>query len=339
MSPIRKRSRHRAIQRNGMNCSSGQATILPFLRHIYIQTKAMKTPLLFTLLLLSGTGYSQYRLDAGIVAGVSNYLGDIGGGAGTRRDFVSDLKLAETKPCWGGFVRYKMNRNLYLSVSYHDVQIAGDDKLSSNPGRKARNLSFRNDIREFSIEGQYSLYTINDLFHTYRFRNSFRTYVGLGIAGFYHDPQALYQGNWVDLRPLRTEGEIQAYSKFGLAVPFTAGFSFTFNKSYRIGWEIGWRKTFTDYLDDVSGRYAQPTAVANPMAASLANRTGELHLPENTTLNYAPGNKRGDATHDDSYLFTTVSISYVFPGKSRWNQKRYTHNYRHSTVRHFRTKF
>jgi hypothetical protein len=286
-------------------------------------------------------GYAQYRIDAGIKCGASNYLGDIGGNSGTRHDFVSDLKLAETKVSTGAFVRYHLLPNVSACLSYNYGRIAGDDALSSNPARRARNLSFRNDIHELNLEAQYFFYSNNDLFHTYRYQNNFRMYLGAGVAVFHHNPQAFYEGSWIDLRPLRTEGEVQPYSSFDMALPLTTGFYFTFNRVYRIGWEIGWRKTFTDYLDDVSGRYASPASLPNATAVALANRTQQSGSDPLFAANFLPGNKRGDPSHNDAYIFTTVNFSYVFKGRSVYNGRYSWIHYlsKHRKTRYFRVKF
>jgi len=282
----------------------------------------MKTLVSTLLLLFLGTsGYAQFRWDAGIKAGASNYLGDIGGNEHTRRDFVSDLKPGETRLSLGAFGRYRIAREISVLASYNYGRIEGDDKLSSNKGRHYRNLNFRNDIHEFALEGQYYFYTLNDLGRTYLFENNFRAYVGLGAAVFYHNPETFYDGSWVDLRPLKTEGESKPYSKICMAIPMSMGFFFTFKKQYRIGWDISWRKTFTDYLDDVSGRYASPKVLPSPLAIQLANRTGELNPPEGIAGNYVPGSKRGDKSNDDAYIFSTINLSYVFRGNGRWDHR------------------
>lgn len=132
-----------------------------------------------------------------------------------------------------------------------------------------------------------------------------------------HNPKTFYNGQWVELRPLRTEGQAKAYSKFGIAIPAGVGFSFTVNKQYRLGWEFGWRTTFTDYLDDVSTVYADPSDLSSPLAIALANRTDELSFDQGFANNYTAGNKRGDPTHNDSYMFMTVSFSWVIKGVSK----------------------
>jgi hypothetical protein len=264
---------------------------------------------------------AQYRTDCGFRLGVSNYLGDIGGKQNTRRNFVSDMKLAETKMSGGLFIRRRVALNTSLLASYNFGRIAGDDKLSSNPGRHNRNLSFRNDIHELMAGAQYYFFTAQDLGRSYSNYSYFRAYVGLGAGIFYHNPKAFYQGEWYSLRPLKTEGQPKPYSRIVFAIPASIGFNFTFNKRYRIGWDLCWRKTFTDYLDDVSTRYTSPKNLSSPLAAALANRTGELNLSTAEAANYAPGNKRGDPTHKDSYIFSTIDFSYCLRGSDRWYKK------------------
>ncbi len=278
--------------------------------------------ILLGILLLTGSeAYAQYRMDLGIKTGASNYLGDIGGNQSTRKDFLSDIKLGETRASLGAFFRYRLMKQISIVSSYNYGRIAGADYLSSNPGRRYRNLDFRNDIHELAVQAEFYFLTFNDLGRSYLFENNFRAYVSIGTALFYHDPKTFYEGTWVDLRPLKTEGENTAYSKVCVAVPMSLGFYFTIKKSYRIGWDICWRKTFTDYLDDVSGQYASPKALRSPLAIELANRTGELKPPESFANNYLPGNKRGDPTHDDAYIFSTINFSYVFLGRGGWRYR------------------
>ena len=283
--------------------------------------------------LFTSIGFSQYKWDFGVNLGAANYLGEIGGKEKTRRDFILDLKLSQTRSAVGGFARYKLNPDIYLKGAVGWYRISGADKFSTNPGRVGRNLSFRNDIYEASITGQYVFYDIADLGRTYRYRNDFKAYVFTGFAGFYHNPKTEYNGTWVALAPLHTEGQgivagaPKPYSKFQFAAPAGAGFYFTISKSYRIGWEFNWRTTFTDYLDDASTNFVDPAAFSDPVAAALSNRNGELVYSDNPQLphpdNYLPGTKRGDPTHNDSYLSTTINASYALKGKSKLAKSKY----------------
>lgn len=286
--------------------------------------------------------FSQYYWDFGGRIGTSNYLGDIGGEFDPRRDFIFDMKLAQTKWAVSPFVRYKVNPLISVQAAITYLRIAGEDRLSTNPGRMGRNLSFRNDIFDFSTYAQIFFFEINDLGRTYRYRNDFRAYVYTGLTTFYHDPKAFYNGQWTSLRPLKTEGQLKAYSNFGFAIPTGVGFYFTIEKKHRIGWELSWRKTFTDYLDDISTNYADIDFASNPTGYYLANRTEELDRTANADIpqleNYLPGNKRGDPRHNDVYMFTTINYSRVIRGKSSFYRSKYGHVFKGTKYRKRRVR-
>ncbi len=268
---------------------------------------------------------SQWLWDFGVNASAANYLGDIGGGAGTRRDFVSDLKLAKTRWNFGGFARYKYSPKLSVKLALDYLRLEGDDKLSANPGRQARNFNFRNDIYDLGLTGEYFFYENNDLGNTYRYRNGFRAYIFAGVGGFYSNPKTLYKGEWIALQPLATEGV--HYRKMVMNIPMGVGFYLTLNKKNRIGFEINYRKTFTDYIDDISGNYPQtaptdydPTIVLR--ANELKGSQLDLDNPGLLDSHQFGGYKRGDSKHKDAYLTVGFSYSYVLRGKSSFYRTR-----------------
>lgn len=269
--------------------------------------------------------HAQYLWDVGGGVGVANYLGEMGGKELTRRDFVSDMKVTQTRSAADAFVRYRFNQYFSAKATLGFATLRGADSLSTNPGRVGRNLSFRNNLFEFQGECQFYFYEVNDLGHTYRYRDNFRAFVGLGAGVFYHNPKARYQGEWVALRPLKTEG--YSYTKFVMDVPASAGFYFTIHKRQRIGWNLTWHTTFTDYIDDASSKYVDASQMgSDPLAPILANRTDELPrgtIPVYQEASYLPGEKRGDATHNDSFLTTSVEYSYVLRGKSSIYKSKY----------------
>lgn len=278
----------------------------PFIRKFILAATLLSSPALLK---------AQYFWDYGVTMGAANYLGDMGGNELTRRDFVSDMKMTQTHLSSGAFVRYRIHPLFSLKGAVNWCRISGDDKLSSNPARNTRNLNFRNDVIEATVMGQYNFYQVNDLGHTHRHKDKFCAYIGLGIGAAYHNPKASYNGEWIPLRPLTTEAK--KYTKVTAVIPASGGFYFTFNKQYRIGLDMTWRTTFTDYLDDVSTRYADPSDLPSPLAVELANRTDELDdVSPAFAENFTPGNKRGDSKHNDSYLSSTVDFSYVMRGHS-----------------------
>jgi Domain of unknown function (DUF6089) len=279
--------------------------------------KSTLSALITVALLSSGakTLSAQYRTDFGFSVGAANYLGDIGGDILTRRDFVSDMKVNQTRTSFGVFARQRVNSWLSIKGTFSWSRLSGDDRYSSNPARNTRNLSFRNDILELSAIGQLNIIQINDLGRTFRHKDNFRAYIGAGAGLIYHNPKTFYQGVYIPLRPLQTENI--SYSKFTAIIPVSGGFTFTLDKRYKIGFDLCWRTTFTDYLDDISTRYADPSTMVSPLAADLSNRTDELdNIPSAFAENFTPGNKRGDSSHNDSYLTSTVEFSYALRGRS-----------------------
>lgn len=285
----------------------------------------MKHVLLAALLFFSWSLSAQWLWDYGMTIGASNYLGDIGGKEQSRRDFISDIKLAKTRWNVGGFVRYKWRPKLSVKGAVEYLRLEGDDKLSTNPGRHFRNFNFKNDIYEVSATGEYFFFEDNDLGNTYRYRNGFRAYLFAGLAGFISNPKTLYRGQWVALQPLATEG--YQYKRMVFAIPMGIGFYFTFNKKNRFGFEMNYRKTFTDYLDDISGNY--PADPQDEFLRGLILRKNELD-PKTIMDNQGAyqshdwGMKRGDETNKDAYVTVHVSYSRVIRGKASFYRVRNT---------------
>ncbi|MCW3082842.1 MAG: hypothetical protein JWP12_208 [Bacteroidetes bacterium] len=300
-----------------------------------------KLLLLIAVIALPVLSQAQYLWDFGGQVGASNYLGEMGGKEKTRRNFISDIKLSKTEFTVGAFARYKVNPLLSLKLAANWVRIEGEDNKSTNPGRVGRNLSFQNNIIELEFTGQVYFYDVPDLGHTYRYRNDFKMYAFAGVTGFYSNPRTHYDGQWVNLQPLETEGK--HYSRIDLAIPVGLGLYFTINKRHRIGWEFSWRTTFTDYLDDVSTTYAKPEDLTSEEARVLANRRNELGDKAGVpaAANYEPGAKRGDPSHNDSYLSTSVYYSYVLRGRSSFYRSKYGSIFKHKKYkkRKIRAKF
>ncbi len=286
---------------------------------------------------------AQWLWEYGGSIGATNYLGDIGGKERSRRDFVSDMKLSKTRWNAGIFTRYKWRQNISFKFAFDYLRVEGDDKLSSNVGRHFRNFNFKNDIFALTSTAQYFFFTDPDLGNTYRYKNSFRAYIFGGIGGFYTNPKSRYQGEWVKMSDYFVEG--YEYKKIVFGLPVGVGFYFTFNKRNRWGFEFNYMKTFTDYLDDISGNYPNPMP-SDPYTSGLTLRTTELSAEEKNAnigalKSHGAGQKRGDPTNKDAIVYATFSYSKVIRGKSSFyrskNNKFFGKNRR--KVRKIRAKF
>ncbi|MEJ7587744.1 MAG: hypothetical protein WKI04_09310 [Ferruginibacter sp.] len=112
------------------------------------------------------------------------------------------------------------------------------------------------------------------------------------------------------------------YSLNSIALPFGFGIKLAPTENIRVRFEFGIRKTFTDYLDDLSTTYADQTGLLlnnGPRAVDLAFRGDE----NKTGLAYPPSNTiRGNPGSKDWYYFTGLGISFrLSPGFDRGNGK------------------
>jgi hypothetical protein len=266
------------------------------------------------ILFLGFNGFSQ-KVEAGIMVGGMFYNGDL------TEKLISDIH-----PSGGMFLRINMNGRVSLKGNVIVGTISASDKDASSASRKLRNLSFSSKISEFAAEVEINL--VNN----YREKN-IRTicvpYLFFGLNVFHFNPQAdlvdsaTGRVTTYELQPLGTEGqgltkypELKRYNLNAFAFPLGGGVKFHVGEYLTMGLELGMRKTLTDYLDDVSGFYAENDLIKaqyGPTAGKLADRSGEVvpgyENPKNTV--------RGNSSNQDWYGFGGVLISYTFIKKSK----------------------
>ncbi len=252
---------------------------------------------------------SAQHLEAGILLGGANYIGDLSNNSG-------NLYLKETKPAAGIFVRQNFNHLFAARLGFNWARVSGQDaNVRNDDFVHDRNLSFRSSILEFALIGEFNILG----YQPYGLARPFSPYVFAGIAGSKFNPKARYLGNWEELQPLGTEGQGMAgfdspYKRFAFAIPFGVGVKYALTDRINLGLELGARPTFTDYLDDVSGAYVSyPELLSGngELAAALGNRTGEL--TENGEPVIVPtGTQRGDSAKKDWYFILGVTASYNF---------------------------
>ncbi len=256
------------------------------------------------LMVISMAAKSQPRMDAsrefGLVFGTAYYIGDL-----NQTHFGGNLKLGA-----GAMYRENFNKRWSLKAQFFYGQVGASDADSDDPWMVNRNLSFKNEIMEGALQAElnYIDYQIANK------RARFSPYLFLGIAYYSHKPQAEYLGKWYELQPLGTEGQgttegPAAYKLSGIAFPFGLGFKFNLFSIVAISGEWGMRKTYTDYLDDVSGSYVSQQVLQSEngqLSAALADRS--LSMPDGLSTN--DGLARGDSGRNDWYSFTTLTLSF-----------------------------
>ncbi|MDX1904467.1 MAG: DUF6089 family protein [Thermonemataceae bacterium] len=298
----------------------------------------------------------SWSIGAGL--GVGNYFGDI---VPKANDLSTDIKYTRLSPAVD--IAYQFTEQFAVEVDIAWIRLTSSDFETADPRnvqhryRYMRNLNFRNDLIELAVTGEFDFKpTIGGVFR----RPTWRPYVFGGVAVFRHNPKGKTEdGRWVDLQPLRTEGQgltattdptngitpeykSKPYSLFSVAIPVGAGIKYKLTDNLDLAFEVGYRYTFTDYIDDVSGNYANPLDLQahDLLSPVMANRTTEntdaisggvrdwqtVALETNGTVSDAlgrttingygrAGDQRGDAGDKDIYIVTTFRIQYFLQQK------------------------
>ena len=234
--------------------------------------------------------------EIGIMGGGSYYLGDINS---NHFDYMM--------PSGGIVIRKNIDRRIVVKGELLLGYIRADDARNTNDTVKLnRNLHFRSPIYELSGQVEFN-------FLPYETGNSlypFTPFIFAGVSLFRFNPKAeADNGKWVALQPLVTEGQgttsFQDRKKYALtqfSIPMGGGFKIAVNKTFNIILEYGIRKTFTDYLDDVSTTYTG----GNLMVSHLANEMSDRSLDGTKAI----GEQRGNSKNNDWYTFTGITLSF-----------------------------
>ena len=199
--------------------------------------------------------YSDSYLEAGIMGGIMSYSGEL-------TNSIMDFKHIRLAGAILG--RYNLNPFLSFRLQLTAGSVSGDDKDAKELRNQIRNLHFKSKITEGSLNVELNLLGFHPRGHERLF--SPYVFVGIGIFSFnpkarFFDPASGSGEDWRPLRDFRTEGQVDAfpdlklYARTQVFVPAGVGFKLALNSHISIGMEIGFRKTFTDYIDDVSNTY------------------------------------------------------------------------------------
>lgn len=248
--------------------------------------------------------------------GSTNFLGELGGANTIGTHNIKDFDLKASRWLFQGGYSYKLAEPFAVKASLSYGRIYGNDSFTLEENRNSRNLHFRSPIIELSGTIEFSI--IRERYgHRYDLRrikgkgNYPNLYVFTGVGGLYFNPKAKYtDGKWYALQPLGTEGQgiiptRQKYSRITLVIPMGIGMNYMLDRNLGVGFDFGYRYTFTDYLDDVSSTYVDPTIFSDPMAAYFSSGTADPSWP-----GIGPGQQRGQSNYKDSYMFLTLKVTY-----------------------------
>ncbi len=269
-----------------------------------LKNKVLKNVLLLLVLmplqLFAQRGYSPGYWSVGILASSSSFLSDLGGKNARGTNDLSDLDLSRTSYALGASMIYNSGA-IGVEVGGFYSKLAADDRLTT-ANRGQRLLNVQTDVVETFVKLQLNLPQYIPVIGN--------MYFNAGVGLVYFEPKTELNGVMYKLRPLGTEGQnylpgASQYGKITPVIPFGFGKKFTFSNGSSLALDISLRKSFTDYLDDVSTNYADPAQIAEnggPVAADLADRS---------IRGYNPGDQRGDSKDMDSYFL--IGFKYSIP--------------------------
>lgn len=206
----------------------------------------------------------------------------------------------------GGYYRYNGRLSFRGDLTY--LRLSGSDAGGDNA---KRNLSFRSPNFELAAGVMYDMMYFERNWHL---RAKYTPYLFAQVGLLYYDPKAKAQsdGKWHSLRSLQTEGV--SYSPITVSVPFGAGIRYKINSYMDISFEFAYRKTFTDYLDDISTTFKDNSSFTDPIAAELADRTfegGYTLSDSDDGMHWNDGHKRGNPSRKDGFFMFGFKFEYM----------------------------
>ncbi|MFA5417935.1 MAG: DUF6089 family protein [Bacteroidales bacterium] len=236
------------------------------------------------IILLFALSAQAQNLEIGLFGGGSYYLGELNPG----------MPFVQTQAAYGISGRYYNSSRWSYRLSYYHGKVTGSDEKYG--GVPDRDLNFVSDLNDFALLAEFNFWP----YFTGSKKDYFTPYIFGGVGFFTFSPETL---DGVKLQPLGTEGQNETprfdgrspYHQYSLSIPFGIGFKYSLSKRVGLNLEWGMRKTFTDYIDDISKTYAHnPDIIADP------------------TQTHRAGQQRGDDKNFDWVAYAGVTISYKF---------------------------
>ena len=239
--------------------------------------------------------------EIGFLAGSMWYKGDLN---------PTNMFRSMGLPAYGMYFRQNIDARLSLRAQIMQGSFEVWDADHPDPWQQNRNLNVRNEIHEYSLcaELNFRKHVVG------RPKRSMVPFLYAGAAIYNHDPEGYHKEGereygWLALQPMGTEGQgsvegLESYPLFGrFAIPYGLGWKGNLGSGMSFQFEWGSRMIFTDYLDDVSGAYAEISS-ESPVAILMSNPSPEG--PNRPGI----GDQRGDAKRRDRYGYFLFSLGF-----------------------------
>ena len=256
--------------------------------------------IIITLFLIKNTKAQQFKpnTEIGILGGISYYLGDL-----------NTTHFYQSSPSAGLIIRQNADQRFVYKAELMYINLRSDDQNPFNIRNyqvdSKNKLHFRSPVYELSGQLEFNFLPYQPGHPLY----TWTPFIYTGLSLFHFNPQAENKdGEWINLQELGTEGQgtttfpdRKKYSLIQFAIPIGGGVKIAINESFNIMLEYGIRKTFTDYIDDVSTTF--PGNGLNDMS----NAAIDMSDPSRDHLK---DDQRGDETKKDWFAFTGITLSF-----------------------------
>lgn len=269
--------------------------------NLQMQKKLLRLSLILVLIMCFPVFSKAQSREMGIMVGAMGYKGDLNQTMYSTKSLNLGL---------GILYRRSYSNHWAFKAAVNYGHISADDADANDAWSKNRNLSFRSHIIEGTGQFEFNFLP----YQTANPQTRFTPYVLGGLSIFHFNPKAEFEGEWINLQPLGTEGQGtpagsgKKYKRTSAALTFGGGFKFKIARRFGLTIESAVRRTYTDYLDDVSKVYADPLIIRREngrAAGALSDRS----------IDSAPGGdigrQRGDKAKRDWYVFTGIQITYT----------------------------
>lgn len=270
-------------------------------------------------------------MEVGGSFGAMNAFTDLGGRKGVGKKFVKDFNIRNTQITGGAFIGLMYKNELGFRLEATMGKVTAYDSILKNVaattnGRYERNLEFQSKITEIAALLEVHPF---ELFGNYNVDNlppEVSPYLVGGVGYFHFNPQATLNGGLVDLQPLHTEGQgfaeypgVKNYKLDQINFPIGAGARYDLSPHLNIRIELLYRILTTDYLDDVSGKYIEPSYFSNYLQGFRLNQAlllNDRHIPGAAYSTAHPDGVRGNPKNNDGYITFTLKFGLTL-GRER----------------------
>ena len=241
----------------------------------------------------------------GFWAGTSVYIGDLN----------PTVSFKNARWSSGAFYRYNFNNRMTVRAAMnYGFLDAADSRIKRAPYLQQRNLNFKSHVAELAATFEINFFKYSLI--KSRDTKQWTPYVFIGGSMFYYNPYTRLDDVRYKLESVGTEGQKTAnrptknkgYDQYAFAIPYGLGVKVALNRNWAINVEASSRITFTDYIDDVSGNYAEPEDV-NYFVNGV--NVGPLLADRSVSNIGIPGKQRGTSKDKDRFLFVGVGLTYT----------------------------